>query len=254
MKNNSVLRNLNFKSFIINKFLSPKDCKKIIQELKYFNKYDDLVMVGRKRINKGSINFKNFINRSPSSKKLFQKLNQNNFYNKLKKKFNKIPGKYEVDKLLDKEVFSKKISGSQKGNFITSQKTNLKKNIVYLDFDFSISNKGYSRGPHRDRDSRIFSFLIYLNNLHKVDGACLELYNVKKNVNYSKKRFLSKKKLKLVKKIRPSAGKMIIFASSPNSYHSVDNFYALKNKSRYFIYGSFSLNKKVVWRISHNGD
>ena len=37
--------------------------------------------------------------------------------------------------------------------------------------------------------------------------------------------------------------------SSPNSYHSVTDFYAKKNKYRYFIYGSFSLNKKVKWKI-----
>ena len=52
-----------YKQFVkIDNFISKNDCKKIIKEIDKFKKYDDLVMDGRKRINKGSQNFKNFMN------------------------------------------------------------------------------------------------------------------------------------------------------------------------------------------------
>ena len=38
---------------------------KIIRELEGFGKYDDQVMGGRKRINKGSLNFKKYLKISP---------------------------------------------------------------------------------------------------------------------------------------------------------------------------------------------
>ena len=60
----------------------------------------------------------------------------------------------------EKFIFSKTLFGSQSGKRITENKTNIKKNILYLDLDFSISGKGYSRGAHRDRDSGCkFSYL-----------------------------------------------------------------------------------------------
>ena len=57
-----------YKQFIkIDNFISKKDCKKIIKEIDKFKKFDDLVMSGRKRINKGSQNFKNFMQKSKTS-------------------------------------------------------------------------------------------------------------------------------------------------------------------------------------------
>ena len=95
----------------------------------------------------------------------------------------------------------------------------------------------------------MINFLIYLNKLDKIDGAKLKLFNVKnKNISYLKKRFLPQSKLQTVKTLEPQQGKIIFFESSPNSYHSVTNFYAKKIKKRYFIYGSYSLNKKVSWK------
>jgi hypothetical protein len=249
MKKISVIKNLDYKNIIINSFLSKKQCTEIINELSLVNKFDDVVMGGRYRINKGSLNFKRFIKKSKSSRKFFNKLNNKKFYIALTKQFKKKPGKYFLDYTQQNQIYSKTISGSQKGNSVTTEKTNTKKNIIYLDMDFSISHKGYSRGPHVDRDSRVLSFLIYLNDLDKKDGARLELYNIKKNITHDSERYISKNKLKLIKCIKPAAGKIIFFESTPNSYHSVTNFYAKKTLKRYFIYGSYSLNKKVLWNL-----
>ena len=114
--------------------------------------------------------------------------------------------------------------------------------------DFSVSNKGYFRGPHRDRDSRIVNFLIYLNSLSKNDGGVLSFYNIKKIKNYRFPRFPKTSSLKISKKFKATRGDGIFFLSSPDSYHAVSKFIGKKIKQRYFVYGSFSLNKPVVWK------
>ena len=115
--------------------------------------------------------------------------------------------------------------------------------------DFSVSDKGYNRGPHRDRDSRVINFLIYLNDLKNNDGGKLFFYKVKKNYKRFKyPRFPNASKLNVLKSFPAKKGLAVFFPSSPDSYHSVSKFLGNTVKKRYFIYGSFSLNKPVVWK------
>ena len=113
--------------------------------------------------------------------------------------------------------------------------------------DFSVSEKGYFRGPHRDRDSRVVNFLIYLNGLKKKDGGVLSFYKVKKKNNYDYPRFPKQKEVYVSKKIISKQGVGAFFLSTPDSYHAVSRFNGRINKKRYFIYGSYSLNKPVRW-------
>ena len=46
-----------------------------------------------------------------------------------------------------------------------------------LDMDFSISGEGYVRGAHRDRETRVLNFLIYLNEVDDEEGGSFELYD-----------------------------------------------------------------------------
>lgn len=227
-------------------FLGEILCKKIISEIDRFNLFDDIVMSGRKRINKGSKNFKKFINKSLNSRLFFEKINNSKFYEKLEKKFNKKKNLCKWEKNIEYPQFSKTIYGAQKGKGITGVKSNIKKNIIYLDMDFSVSEKGYFRGPHRDRDSRVINFLIYLNDLSKQDGGILNFYDIlKKKFQYP--RFPKKSDVKIKKKFFSKNGDAIFFYSTPGSYHAVTKFLGKKIKKRYFIYGSYSLNKKVPW-------
>ena len=52
-------------------FLSNKICKNIRKEIIRFGNFDDFVMRGRNRINKGSKNFKKFMDSSEYSRKLY---------------------------------------------------------------------------------------------------------------------------------------------------------------------------------------
>ena len=130
---------------------------------------------------------------------------------------------------------------------------NLIKTSMNLDIDFSVSEKGYYRSPHRDRNTRVINFLIYLNTIKKEYGGSLEIHEFKHNKSSqeSYSRFPAKNDVKCVKKINAKAGRLVVFSSSPNSYHAAEKI-KKDNLKRVFIYGSFSLNKKVNWKkISH---
>lgn len=237
---------------IIDNFISILNSKKIINEINLFSKFDDNVMNGRNRINKGSKNFKIFLKNSKISSVLYQNINKFSFFKKIYKLINDYEKKQRwFFNSKDIKSFSIENYGKQKDTFFDSLMEilkiyNLKKTTLNLDIDFSKSQSGYNRGPHRDRDSRIINFLLYLNDIKKKEGGCFEVYNLKSKMkNYEYPRFPQIKSLKLVKKITPKAGTIVIFKSFPDSYHAVSKFSS--KGYRYFIYGSFSLNKPVKW-------
>ena len=68
----------------------PKNiCKKLIEEISNSKSFDDMIMGGRSRINKGSKNFNNYIKQSKISKKLFKLFNSKFFYKKIENIFKK---------------------------------------------------------------------------------------------------------------------------------------------------------------------
>ena len=77
----------NFPILVGNKAISNHLCASLIKEISSSETFDDLIMGGRSRINKGSKNFKKYINKSKISKKLFQLFNSKKFYNKIENVF-----------------------------------------------------------------------------------------------------------------------------------------------------------------------
>ena len=71
-------------------FLSKKFCKSLKEAIEKQKEFDDLVMNGRNRINKGSNNFKKFLSSSKEAAMLYSFLNSNStfikFLNFFKKK------------------------------------------------------------------------------------------------------------------------------------------------------------------------
>tara|TARA_Y100001980_G_C14534690_1_gene311118 strand:+ start:1103 stop:1852 length:750 start_codon:yes stop_codon:yes gene_type:complete len=238
------------------KFLSKNLCNKIIKQIEINNKFDDHVMNGRGRINKGSKNFINFVNSSKEIYKFYKDFNNLKFF---KKFFSKLQFHYKSKKKWHFNVkisrFSKLNYGLQKGNKLTVNFQKEKKtNVLNLDMDFSCSSYGYQRSAHRDRETRVVNFLIYLNTLKKNDGASFQIFKFKKNQKSQKSqknfpRFPKKNQVQLSKSLIPSAGKLIIFLSTPDSYHGVSKLIS-KTKKRFFIYGSYSLNKPVIWKYN----
>ena len=88
-------------------------------------------MGGRKRINKGSLNFKKYLKISPESNKFYTKINSHYFFLKSFQVFliRKMNILYQSTK--KKFIFSKTLFGSQSGKRITENKTNIKKYIIF---------------------------------------------------------------------------------------------------------------------------
>lgn len=236
-----------FPLLMIDNFISKESCIKIKNSILLNKKYDDLVMNGRKRINKGSDNFKVFINNNKEIKKMYYNLNKISFFNKI----NKYLDLYFKDdhwtmknKILK---FSKKNYGLQKGKKFTKSFDKIKKrNTLNLDIDFSCSENGYFREAHRDRETRVINFLLYLNTTKVKEGGKLEIFDLKKNKYKLYSRFPSMKDIVKKYSLKPVSSRFIFFRSTPNSYHGVSKFNSLHGK-RVFLYGSYSLNNKVKW-------
>ena len=126
----------------------------------------------------------------------------------------------------------------------------LYKNKFYLEMDFSIAEKNYSREPHHDKHSRILSFLLYLNTTNIKSGGSLEIYKYKNDNNNFYERFPKKDDLELFTKIKPEFGKLIVFLSSPDSIHGVENFNSFQDEKRIFLYGSYSAFNNVKWTLN----
>ena len=169
----------------IDHFIDKKNCKKLCEEIGEFSDFDDLVMNGRLRINKGSDNFKKYLKNSPHLFSLFKKLNNKKtfiYMNNLLKKKNK---KYIWETEISDYNFSESNFSEQKFNiFKILRRSKFISNFItpkiFLDMDFSKSKKGYFRTAHRDRDTRIISFLIYLNTINKKDGGQFQVFDLKK--------------------------------------------------------------------------
>jgi len=234
--------------------ISTQDCKQLIKEITNFKSFDDLIHGGRNRINKGSKNFANYLNKSKLSKKLYSYFNNKNFFNKIDKKFKSTfknspwSNTYQLKKFLKNKYTNKRFMNSKE---LTSMYNRIqKKPHINLDFDFSVSKDGYKLKPHRDDVTRLYNFLIYLNDIPKKSGGSFTIFE-NKSQNISKrvyKRFPSINQLYKIKEFRPSRGSIIFFQSTPNSYHGVSLFKEIKNIKRFFIYGSFAMSKPVIWK------
>ena len=70
----------NFPVLIGSNIIPKNICKTLIKEISSSKSFDDMIMGGRSRINKGSKNFNNYIIKSKISKKLFKLFNSKSFY------------------------------------------------------------------------------------------------------------------------------------------------------------------------------
>ena len=247
----------NFPILVGNKAISNHFCTSLIKEISSSETFDDLIMGGRSRINKGSKNFKKYINKSKISKKLFQLFNSKKFYNKIENVFKKNFKNQSWVNLYPPKLFNTKKFTIKKKINSTELKALLGKNYehtkVNLDIDFSVSKGGYRLRPHRDDITRLYNFLIYLTDIPKKNGGSLTIYKkkAKKNLRKSFRRFPKISELEIVKEFTPKQGTAVFFQSTPNSYHGVKRFIEKNCSKRFFIYGSYALNKPVIWKFNN---
>lgn len=113
---------------------------------------------------------------------------------------------------------------------------------VELLYDYSRAGDGYSIEVHRDSDSRLAVFLLFLNSLPEdsnATGGNLHFHKlIKEDKNLSRP---SNESCEEIEKIKPEPGTLVIFSNENDSYHSVSEMKGFKDKYRYFIYGGFTL-------------
>ena len=247
----------NFPVLIGSNIIPKNICKTLIKEISSSKSFDDMIMGGRSRINKGSKNFDKYIQNSKISKKIFKLFNSKSFYKKIenmfKKKFKN--GSWENSNLPEifntkKFTIKKKLNSSELQKMLGNNYSNPK---VNLDIDFSVSKGGYRLRPHRDDITRLYNFLIYLTDIPKKNGGSLTIYKkkTKKNIRKSFKRFPKINELDIVKEFTPKQGTAVFFQSTPNSYHGVKRFIEKNCPKRFFIYGSYALKKPVIWKFKN---
>ena len=247
----------NFPVLVGDKVLSKSICKALIKEISNSKSFDDMIMGGRSRINKGSKNFNIYIKNSKISQKIFKLFNSKSFYKKIEKifknKFENTSWKNEnLPNIFNKSKFTikKKLNSSELKKILGNKYKNPK---VNLDIDFSVSRGGYRLRPHRDDITRLYNFLIYLTDIPKKNGGSLTIYRkkTKKNIRKSFRRFPKINELEIVKEFTPKQGTVVFFQSTPNSYHGVKRFIEKNCPKRFFLYGSYALNKPVIWNYKN---
>ena len=246
------LLNTDYPIGYINDFLDLNTSQNLREEIENFSSFDDLVMNGRRRVNKGSNKFNEYLKNYPNISNLYNELNSEDIYERFKELLLNDKTKNIWRPILKKVKFSKESYGEQNFNLFKYLK---KKKFISqffpetlnLDMDFSKSEFGYFRKAHRDRETRVISILIYLNTIDENQGGSFEVYkseNGKKDLG----RFPDALHVKKTHSFPPKAGQLFIFLSSPNSYHGVSKFLS-KETFRTFIYGSYSLDREVEWEI-----
>ena len=247
----------NFPVLVGSNVIPKSICKILIKEISNSKTFDDMIMGGRSRINKWSKNFNNYIKKSKTSEKLFKIFNGKSFYKKIESIFKKNfkDGSWEnsnLPKIFNQKKFTikKKLNSSELQKMLGNNYSNPK---VNLDIDFSVSKGGYRLRPHRDDITRLYNFLIYLTDIPKKNGGSLTIYKkkAKKNLRKSFRRFPKISELEIVKEFTPRQGTAVFFQSTPNSYHGVKRFIEKNCSKRFFIYGSYALNKPVIWKFNN---
>ena len=98
----------NFPVIVGEKIISKSVCNSLIKEISNSKNFDDMIMGGRSRINKGSKNFNKYILSSKISKKLFTTFNTQSFYKKIDKKFKTEFKANTWESLFKPKIFNKK--------------------------------------------------------------------------------------------------------------------------------------------------
>ena len=103
----------------VDNFLNHDDCKKIFDEISLINNYDDLVMNGRYRVNKGSKkNFHEYLKKFKNLSNLYDILNNENYYKLMRERLDFVKSNNTWKPEIERFKYSKKNFGEQKFNLI----------------------------------------------------------------------------------------------------------------------------------------
>jgi PIN domain nuclease of toxin-antitoxin system len=257
---------------VIKNYLDSDFCGKLTQDAEKFvsNKNYTLIHGNRSQLSSSSLSYYELVKNSSNWKKLNEKINSQEFLdyccNNLSIKSEKfsLQNFFKLKGVSSKIEILKKLSETQTKlmptkslfkyslyrlyrevlrKFKFSKLFYPKKIPIELLFDFSKAGNGYSRAIHRDSDSRVIVFLIYLNSMEgggnttDTTGGTLDLYKlIKEDKDLVRP---NRESCKMIDSVKPEAGKLIIFLNDNESFHAVDEIKNLKGH-RNFLYGGFT--------------
>lgn len=259
---------MNYK--IIKNFLNSKECENLIKEAQKKSSFDNYQKIHNNRffLTCSNAEFRNLCTKSVNWRELEKKLASEDFFEFCCETLNLNKDKFKIFnyfKNTKKDDFQKKIERigfNQLKNLNTSTiiKFTLIRSIrrflrkikfskfffplkrpIELLYDYSVAGDGYTREIHRDSDSRLIVFLIYLNTLEAgTKGGNLEIFKLKNKIDQNNSAKPSRDECEIIDDVIPEAGKLVIFQNGDDSFHSVSKIEKAQNK-RHFIYGGFTL-------------
>ena len=117
-----------------------------------------------------------------------------------------------------------------------------RRKLAELFFDASAAENGYSREIHRDSDSRVFVFLLYLNSPKKMSNATggeLCLHDLVHPIDEPDPQ-PDECAVRTIATIEPEPGCLVVFENDETSYHSVPQMSGFEDE-RVFLYGSLTV-------------
>jgi len=123
--------------------------------------------------------------------------------------------------------------------------------VVTVEVDISLAGKGYRREIHHDSNSRIIAGVFYLNSPQGMVGGTFDIHSLARRP--ASGLFDPQPKTTdciFVKSIKPARNTLVLFLSTPDSYHSVPEILEAPEE-RIFVYFAVTLQKKNAWK--HQG-
>ena len=126
-------------------------------------------------------------------------------------------------------------------------KPSTQKRGLYLHLDISEASVGYEREIHHDNDNRLAAMTFYLTDQNNMCGGEFAIHEYIKDVPLELcAPHPDESEMKLSRLITPKKNTLVLFLSTPNSYHSVPVIKSLKS-TRKFVYAGISSKSANVW-------
>ena len=269
-----------FPYVVIENFLEESDLESLLEEFPKSTSSFQNVMGGRSRLASDESEFYEFIEKSEAWGNFYSSLNSeafvadviNTFSDKIKN-YNPV-GDFKTF-TFDSNFLKKKASSSFLRNLdkcqlhtisskdllkvvffriikkITSSfsffNPSIQEKELYLHLDISEASIGYEREIHHDNDNRLSAMTFYLSDQNNMQGGEFAIHEYIKEVPLERcAPHPDESEMKLSRLITPKKNTLVLFLSTPNSYHSVPVIKSLKS-TRKFVYAGISSKSAYVW-------
>lgn len=254
---------------IVDNYISRGECENLINELDKLVNWKDVANIhnGRLSLPNSDQIFQNLLTHSSAWKKLYSRIYSQDFLNEVHGYFNEGGGIKKISFLpllsKNKPKWFYRITNNSslplkfcsnakllaylllkiiypiyiKSKIIIARMNGISLPVDML-FDVSKANHGYAREIHRDSDSRLYVFLIYLNELDSENGGGELLLYKKIDIGIPNPQPLVSD-CELIKSLTPKSGRLVIFKNDDYAFHAVSEMQKTAGY-RYFCYGGFT--------------